>query len=87
MNKQQWTFIVRVQGDLQAELLRGLLEAQEIPVLLSREGAGKAYGFTVGPLGGVDILVPDKFVQSAKSILKMYQGGEFETLEFPEDHG
>ena len=87
MNKQEWTSIVRVQGDLQAELLRGLLEAQEIPVLLSREGAGKAYGFTVGPLGEVDILVPENFAKSAKSILKMYQGGELENLKFPEDQG
>ena len=34
MSKEQWKFAVRVQGDLQAELLRGLLEAHEIPVFI-----------------------------------------------------
>lgn len=87
MSKHEWVLIVRVQGDLQAELLRGLFEAQEIPVLLSREGAGRAYGFTVGPLGEVDILVPENFAKEAKSILKMYQSGELENLDFPKDQG
>lgn len=78
MNEKKWVSVTKVQGDLQAELLRGLLEAQEIPVLLSREGAGRAYGITVGPLGEVEILVPEGFSQEAKTILTMYKDGTFE---------
>jgi hypothetical protein len=78
MSNDQWKFAVRVQGDLQAELLRGLLEAQEIPVLLSQEGAGKAFGFTVGPLGEVEILVPEKYLAEAQAILKQYEDGSLE---------
>jgi len=85
MNQTQWELLTKVQGDLQAELLRGILEAQEIPVLLSREGAGRAYGITIGSLGEVDILVPDNYTQEAKLILKMYQDGTLENLDFEED--
>jgi hypothetical protein len=74
----QWVSIARVQGDLQAELLRGLLEAQEIPVLLSREGAGRAIGLTIGLLGEVEIMVPDKYKDEAISILDLYEKGAFE---------
>jgi len=80
MGNNQWKFVVRVQGDLQAELLRGLLEAQEIPVFLSQEGAGKAFGFTVGPLGEVEILVPEKFLSEAKAIIKQYEDGSLEDM-------
>ena len=38
MSEQNWVLVASIQAEVQAELLRGLLEAQEIPVLLSREG-------------------------------------------------
>jgi hypothetical protein len=81
MSKGKWVSVSRVQGDLQAELLRGLLEAQEIPVLLSREGAGRAFGITVGPLGEVEVLVPEPFVGEAKTIIEMYKKGKLENLD------
>jgi hypothetical protein len=80
MSGSKWAFVARVQGDLQAEILRGLLEAQDIPVLLSREGAGRAYGLTVGPLGEVEIMVPDRYVVEAKSILELYESGDLENM-------
>jgi hypothetical protein len=36
MSDQTWEVVEIVSGDLQAELLRGLLEAQGIPVMLSQ---------------------------------------------------
>lgn len=80
MSSEKWALAASVYGDLQAELLRGLLEAHEIPVLLSREGAGRALGLTVGPLGEIKILVPGKNLEAALSIVSQYQSGEFEDL-------
>jgi len=80
MGKDKWVSVSKIQGDLQAELLRGLLEAQEIPVLLSREGAGRAFGLTVGVLGEVEVLVPEAFLQEAKTIIDMYKGGNLENF-------
>lgn len=84
MSESSWVQVTTVQAEVQAELLRGLLEAQEIPVLLSREGAGRALGLSVGPLGEVHILVPDQFQEEAVNIILKYRAGKFENLEIDE---
>jgi hypothetical protein len=80
-DQHQWVSIARDLGDLQAELLRGLLEAREIPVLLFREGAGRAIGLTIGLLGEVEIMVPDKYKDEAISVLDLFEKGAFEDQE------
>ena len=82
---QEWVVIEKTAGDLQAEILRGLLEAQGIPVLLSQEGAGRAIGLSVGPLGEVEILVPAERCLEAEVILEEYRTGKFETDEELDD--
>ena len=77
MDEHRWELLEVVLGDLQAELLRGLLEAQEIPVLLSQEGAGRAIGLSVGPLGEVEILVRSEDLLRARQVLDEYYAGEF----------
>jgi hypothetical protein len=72
MSEDQWEVLEEAQGALQAEILRGLLEAQEIPVVLSQEGLGHVYGMTFGRLGSVQILVPVKDFERASQILDDY---------------
>jgi hypothetical protein len=78
MADQSWVEVVKVFGELQAEMLRGLFEAQGIPVMLNQEGAGRAYGINVGRLGEVQILVPSDYVAEAQSVLADYEAGVFE---------
>jgi hypothetical protein len=80
MGEHTWKTIITVQGELQAEVMRGLLEAQGIPVNLSQEGVARAYGLGVGPLSEVDIMVPDQYVEEADRVIERYQSGEFEEL-------
>ena len=80
MSEQNWVTLTTVQGELQAELLRGLLEAQGIPVQLSQEGVARVYGFTFGPLAEVDFLVPEERLSEAQGIIQAYEAGEFEEL-------
>jgi hypothetical protein len=63
-------------GPMQAEIIRGLLEAAGIPARLSQESAGSVYGFTVGAMGLVDILVPEEFAAQAQEVLDAYEHGE-----------
>lgn len=70
-----WVVLDEVPGMLQAEILRGMLEAQEIPSVLSQEGAGRAIGITIGTLGAVQILVPSKELERAQEILEAYYAG------------
>jgi hypothetical protein len=62
-------------GLIEAEILRGLLEANGINVWLSHESAGKVIGLSVGPLGQVDLLVPAEQEDDAKKILSDYHAG------------
>ena len=78
MSEQNWESVVVVQGELQAELIRGLLESQGIPVRLSQEGVARVYGFTVGPLSEVELLVPENQLSDAQQVIQDYQAGKFE---------
>jgi hypothetical protein len=80
MSEPNWVSVTTVQGELQAELLRGLLKAQGIVVQLSEEGVARVYGFTVGPLAEVDLLVPENQLQEAQKVIADYQSGKFEVL-------
>ncbi len=82
MDDENWEVIDQVAGDLQAEMLRGLLEAQGIQVWLSQEGAGKAIGLTIPTLGLVQILVPSRQVDQSRSLLEAYYSGALEGVEF-----
>jgi len=73
MSEANWEVVYEANGSFLAEMLRGLLEAQEIPVVLSQEGAGRVYGITVGTLGRVQILVPVHDLERAQRILEEYE--------------
>ncbi len=83
MTPQNWIIIARVEGALQAEILRGLLEANEIPVVLSQEGAASAIGLGVGPLAEVDIFVPQEHHATARELLASYRRGSLSAEEGP----
>jgi hypothetical protein len=63
------------------------LEAQDIPAILLQEGAGRAIGFTVGPLGIVQILVPMNQMVRAAVILDDYYAGRLASQDTYEDQG
>ena len=81
MTEDKWELITTVSGELQADLMRNLLEAQGIEVFLSQEGAGKAYGLALGPMAEVQILVPKTQSETAHQIVNDYYAGKFESDE------
>ena len=78
MNEAQWVVVTKISGEFNGELLRGLLEAQGVPARLNQEGAGRAYGFSVGPLSEVEILVPENMKAEAERVIAQFEAGEFE---------
>jgi hypothetical protein len=84
MADDEWVLVEQVQGQLQAEIIRGLLEAQGITVWMNSPGAAHAYAVTVGTLGTVELLVPSSSADEARQILKAYYRGDFENMEFEE---
>jgi len=61
--------IARDLSRAQAEILRGLLQAQDITVMLSQEAAGSVMPVDVGAFGQVEILVPAEQAARAREIL------------------
>lgn len=70
--------VYSAQGHLDGEMMRIFLESQGISARLSQESAGLVHGFTVGPLGMVDILVPASQAAQAVDLIERMLQGEFE---------
>lgn len=54
---------------MEAQIIKGRLESEGIPALLSYESAGLVYGLTIDGLGEVKIMVPEHMASEAKEIL------------------
>jgi len=57
-------------GQVQAEIMKGLLNANEVDVWLSNDSAGLAIGFGIGPMAEVDIMVRAEQAEQARWILE-----------------
>ena len=68
--------VATTAGPGHAAILQATLEAAGIPAITSQEGAGAAFGFTVGPLGLVDILVPEDRAAEAEGLLAELRQGD-----------
>jgi hypothetical protein len=62
------------RGKPEAEIIKGRLEIEGIPVLLRYESAGIVYGLTVDGLGQVEVQVPSSRANEATEILKGARG-------------
>jgi N-methylhydantoinase B/oxoprolinase/acetone carboxylase alpha subunit len=82
--EEEWVLVDKIQGQLPAEIIKGLLEAQGIQVWLNAQGAARAYAVTVGTLGAVELLVPSSQADQARKILEEYNRGDFENMKLDE---
>lgn len=62
--------VATTDGQIEAEIIKGLLAANDIEVWLSQESAGSALGLTVGALGEVEIMVRAGQAEQARSLLE-----------------
>lgn len=57
------------RGLIEAEIIKGKLESNDIPVLLQYESTSVIYGLTLGSLGEVHVLVPVEMAALARELL------------------
>jgi hypothetical protein len=69
--------VATADGQIEAEIIKGLLAANDIEVWLSQESAGSALGLTVGAMGEVKIMVRAEQAEQARSLLE--EGPEAES--------
>jgi hypothetical protein len=62
--------VYRAQGMLEAEAIKGRLEASGIPAAFDYESIGQTFGITIDGLGEVRILVPVERAEDARELLK-----------------
>ena len=65
---------------LQAHIVKGRLESEGVPALLSYEGAGLIYGVTVDGLGEARVMVPEDMAEEAEAIVADQAYGEPEDM-------
>jgi hypothetical protein len=65
----EWKIVTKTAGITPAAIIVGRLQAAGVPARAWQEGAGQAYGLTVGLLGDGYVLVPQTFLEEAKEIL------------------
>ncbi len=63
--------VATVHGSLAAEVVRGKLEVNGIPVVIQHESAGGVYGIIVDGLGAEHIMVPADLVEEAREVLDL----------------
>lgn len=64
-----WQLLRTVGNDIEANMIRGILETAGIPSRIEAESATRLYGITSGALGGVRIYVPADAWETAQEIL------------------
>jgi hypothetical protein len=77
MTNRKWALVGTVNDPIQAEILRGLLEAQGFTIHIVREGYQAAYGFANQPSVRIELLAPNDEVEEARQVLRDYNAGKF----------
>ena len=81
---RKWEIVDEVMGNLQAEIIKGLLESYDIKVSFSQEAASSAIGLNTSPFGRVQIIVPRNKVKLAKEVLASYYSKKTDEFQEPE---
>ncbi|NOZ29714.1 MAG: DUF2007 domain-containing protein [Chloroflexi bacterium] len=61
--------VYRAANEMEAQVVKGRLESEGIPVMLRYEAAGPVFGLAVGALAEVRVLVPALLAEQARRIL------------------
>jgi len=69
MSADEQLVTVCIATQMEAQIIKGRLESEGIPVLLNYESAGLVYGITVDGLGEVKVMVPKRLAEEAREIL------------------
>ena len=76
MTEPEFVEIYRV-GSLDAEMVRSVLEGNDIQCMLSGSGMGGAYPMNVGTLGSAAILVRTEDAERARELIEQVLRGDF----------
>ena len=77
--------VTRVFNSLEAEMLRGCLQAEGIPVTLGDAQTVQTDTLLTVALGGIRVMVPTLFADAARLTVQAFECGELAIDELPAD--
>jgi len=69
-NKDELVEVYRAFGDAEAQIIKGLLESNDIPVLLRSLAAPSVHVFTVDGMGEIRVMVWKSMEEQARELIK-----------------
>ena len=69
MSTEEQLVTICTARQMEAQIIKGRLDNEGIPALLSYESLGLVYGLTIDGLGEVRIMVPEHLAEKAREIL------------------
>jgi hypothetical protein len=82
MEDDKWVVVYVASGMINANIIVGRLESEDIPVKLRYDVVGAIYGLTLDGLGEVKVMVPSRYVLRAEEILtRFYEDEEIDWEE------
>lgn len=62
--------VYRAVNEMEAQVIKGFLESNGIPVMLQHESISSVIGFSTGPLAQVSVMVPEPLAGKATELLE-----------------
>ena len=69
-NSEELVEVYRANGEMEAQVIRSLLEYHGIPCLLKGDAARNIYGLTVDGIAEVRFMVWERMADEARSLIK-----------------
>jgi hypothetical protein len=69
-NSEKMIEVYRANGEIEAQVIKGLLESYGIPCFLKGDAARTIYGLTVDGLGEVKIMVWESMAEEARRLIE-----------------
>jgi len=68
--KKELVEVYKARGETQAEIIRSLLESNDIPSILRSNAAPSAFQFTIDGMGEYKVMVWEEDAEDAKKIIE-----------------
>jgi hypothetical protein len=69
-NKNKMVEIYKASGEMEAQVIKSLLESYDIPCFLKSNAAPSVHIFTVDGMGEYKVMVMESMAEEAKSLIK-----------------
>ncbi len=69
-NEEKLTEVYKTTYEMEAQVIKGLLESYGIPCVLRSNAAPSVFAFTVDGMGEVKIMVRDSMAEGARDLIR-----------------